>query len=152
MPLNVINLMKTLENLSSYMLGLFAFFMPKLTDTLEFFLEEVIAKMRADGLAGQANQILYSQEQQVVMEEMELTVKWIGVCISIAAALFLYLKDIKSIHAGLYYFWTRISCFIRVLWRWIANQLTNFYLKLSCFVKKAKRTFKIFFSKNTHNH
>ncbi|MGH1338730.1 MAG: hypothetical protein ACRBFS_21630 [Aureispira sp.] len=103
--------MKTLQNVSSYVLGLVAFFAPKVTDSLKTALQKVIANMKTEGLAYQANELLYSQQQQVVMDEMDLAIKWIGIAISILAAVLIYLKDIKSIHEGAHYFATRIRCF-----------------------------------------
>lgn len=144
--------MKTLQNISSYLLGMFAFFMPKLTDTLENALKRAIANMRVEGLAEQANQILYTQQQEVWMEEMQMLIKFVGMMVSIVVALFLYFKDIQTIHAGFHYFWTRLCCFAQATKWWLVKKLTTLYLKTSKLFQRVKRILNTFFSKHTHNN
>lgn len=140
-----------MKNISSYLLGLIAFFMPKLTDTLETTLKQVIARMRVDGLTEQANQILYTQQQEVLMDELELTIKTIGVVVSVLVALFLYFKDIKAIHAGFYYFWIRLYVLAKTIRWFIVKQLTTLYLKTSKLFQRVKKHLNTFLSKHTHN-
>lgn len=152
MPSNVTKPMKTLQNISSYVLGLLAFFMPKLTDTLENTLKQVIANMRVEGLTGQANEILYTQQQQVLMDEMELWIKFAGMLFSFFVALFLYFRDIQAIHAGFHYFWIRLCCFAQAIRWWIVKKLTTLYLNISKLFQRVKRILNTLFSKHTHNN
>lgn len=140
--------MKTLQNGSSYLLGLVTFFAPKVTDSLKTALQKVIADMRTEGLTYQANELMYSQQQQIAIDETEIAIKWIGIAISIIAAFFLYLKDIEAIHRGAHYFCTRTRHF----WSALKNGFTKRCLNVSQKAKTLLKRVKTHFSKHTHNH